>query len=154
MRLADLRFHALRHHAITELAESQASDSTIMSIAGHVSPKMLAHYSHIRIEAKRTALDALVELERKGSHDTSRDTNYGNFSAKSSQVFDKFGGDDETRTRDLCRDRREVIRWRTQNQQVTRAVVGCHWRYRVSLGHCVIRVVIRPDTVSRVGVPA
>ncbi len=41
-----------RHHAaITELAESQASDRTIMSIAGHVSQQMLAHYSHVRIEA-------------------------------------------------------------------------------------------------------
>jgi integrase len=57
--LAGLRFHDLRHHAITELAESQASDSTIMAIAGHVSPKMLAHYSHVRLQAKRTALDAL-----------------------------------------------------------------------------------------------
>jgi hypothetical protein len=45
---------------MTELAESQTSDSTIMSIAGHVSPKMLAHYSHVRIQAKRTALDALA----------------------------------------------------------------------------------------------
>lgn len=30
-----------------------------MSIAGHVSPSMLAHYSHVRLEAKRYALDAL-----------------------------------------------------------------------------------------------
>ncbi len=58
--LPRLRFHDLRHHAITELAESQASDQTIMAIAGHVSPKMLAHYSHVRIEAKRRALDALA----------------------------------------------------------------------------------------------
>src|SRR5215470_12490278 len=57
---AGLRFHDLRHHAITELAESQASDRTIMSIAGHVSQRMLAHYSHVRIEAKRKALDALA----------------------------------------------------------------------------------------------
>src|ERR1700676_2397028 len=57
--LAGLRFHDLRHHAITELAESQASDQTIMAIAGHVSQKMLAHYSHIRLDAKRRALDAL-----------------------------------------------------------------------------------------------
>jgi len=57
--LSGLRFHDLRHHAITELAESQASDSTIMAIAGHVSPKMLQHYSHVRIQAKRQALDAL-----------------------------------------------------------------------------------------------
>jgi integrase len=57
--LPGLRFHDLRHHAITELAESSASDQTIMAIAGHVSPKMLAHYSHVRLEAKRQALDAL-----------------------------------------------------------------------------------------------
>jgi integrase len=57
--LPGLRFHDLRHHAITELAESSASDQTIMAIAGHVSQKMLAHYSHVRLEAKRQALDAL-----------------------------------------------------------------------------------------------
>src|SRR5271163_4748998 len=58
-----LRFHDLRHHAITELAESQASDQTIMAIAGHVSPRMLARYSHVRLEAKKNALDALSRLE-------------------------------------------------------------------------------------------
>jgi integrase len=57
--LAGLRFHDLRHHAITELAESSASDQTIMAISGHVSPKMLAHYSHVRLDAKRTALQTL-----------------------------------------------------------------------------------------------
>src|ERR1700741_1080127 len=57
---AGLRFHDLRHHAITELAESQASDRTVMSIAGHVSYRMLAHYLHVRVEAKRKALDALA----------------------------------------------------------------------------------------------
>jgi hypothetical protein len=30
-----------------------------MSIAGHVSRKMLEHYSHIRMQAKRTALEAI-----------------------------------------------------------------------------------------------
>jgi hypothetical protein len=34
-------------------------DATIMSIAGHVSPRMLAHYSHVRLENRRKALDAL-----------------------------------------------------------------------------------------------
>jgi integrase len=58
-RLAGLRFHDLRHHPITELAESQTSDATVRSIAGHVSPKMLEHYSHVRIEAKRAALEVL-----------------------------------------------------------------------------------------------
>jgi hypothetical protein len=32
-----------------------------MAIAGHVSRKMLEHYSHIRMAAKRTALDAIVK---------------------------------------------------------------------------------------------
>ena len=32
-----------------------------MSIAGHVSRKMLEHYSHIRIDAKRKALDAIAQ---------------------------------------------------------------------------------------------
>jgi integrase len=54
--LPGLRFHDLRHHAITELAESLASDQTIMAIAGNVSPRMLAHYSQVRLEAKRKAL--------------------------------------------------------------------------------------------------
>jgi integrase len=40
--LAGLRFHDLRHHAITELSESQASDQTIMSIAG-TSPRKCSH---------------------------------------------------------------------------------------------------------------
>src|ERR1700722_9054593 len=57
--LAGLRFHDLRHLAITELAESQVSDQTIMAIAGHVSQKMLARYSHVRTEARRQAVAAL-----------------------------------------------------------------------------------------------
>jgi integrase len=57
--LMGLRFHDLRHQAITELAETALSDQTTMSIAGHVSREMLYHYSHIRLMAKRKALEAL-----------------------------------------------------------------------------------------------
>ena len=46
------------------------------------------------------------------------------------QVLEKNGGDDETRTRDLCRDRRALNHWHTQNEQVTRAVIGNRWGYR------------------------
>ena len=56
-----IRFHDLRHTCITKLAESQASEQTLMAIAGHVSRKMIEHYSHIRMEAKRTALDAIAK---------------------------------------------------------------------------------------------
>jgi integrase len=58
--IAGLRFHDLRHTCITKLAEGQASEQTLMAIAGHVSRKMLEHYSHIRLEAKRQALDAIA----------------------------------------------------------------------------------------------
>jgi len=58
--LEGLRPHDLRHHAITKLAESsEASEQTIMAIAGHVSREMLEHYSHIRQEAKRRAVESL-----------------------------------------------------------------------------------------------
>jgi integrase len=103
--LAGLRFHDLRHHAITELAESQASDRTVMSIAGHVSQRMLAHYSHVRIEAKRKALDVLATGVKKLGYDTSNDTKSLEGAILSSQSIEKNGGDDGTRTRGLCRDR-------------------------------------------------
>lgn len=77
--LAGFRFHDCRHHAITELAESQASDATIMALAGHVSRKMLEHYSHVRQEAKREAVNTLSAKRPskptiKG-YDTNNDTN-------------------------------------------------------------------------------
>jgi len=59
--LPGLRFHDMRHTAITKLAETLASEQTIMAIAGHVSRRMLEHYSHIRMEAKRTALEAISQ---------------------------------------------------------------------------------------------
>jgi integrase len=102
---AGLRFHDLRHHAITELAESQASDRTIMSIAGHVSQQMLAHYSHVRIEAKRKALDALAVGIKTVGYDTNNVTKSVEEAILSSQSLEKNGGDDGTRTRGLCRDR-------------------------------------------------
>jgi integrase len=55
------RWHDHRHTMITDLAESGAGDQTIMDIAGHVSKSMLTHYSHIRMEAKRDALESLVK---------------------------------------------------------------------------------------------
>src|ERR1700751_5192683 len=102
---AGLRFHDLRHHAITELAESQTSDRTIMSIAGQVSQRMLAHYSHVRIEAKRKALESLATGGKANGYDTSSDTKPKSDARAFSQVIEKNGGDDGTRTRDLCRDR-------------------------------------------------
>lgn len=55
-----LRFHDLRHQAITELAESGAQDSVIQALAGHLSKRMMDHYSHVRRAAKRDATDRLA----------------------------------------------------------------------------------------------
>ena len=66
------RWHDNRHTLITDLAESGAADETIRDIAGHVSKQMLKHYSHIRMEAKRNALEALVtkpNLNKTGNAD-------------------------------------------------------------------------------------
>jgi integrase len=57
--LRGLRFHDLRHQAITEMAEGGASDATMMAVAGHMSRRMLEYYSHVRMAAKRSALDKL-----------------------------------------------------------------------------------------------
>src|ERR1035437_1004477 len=54
------RWHDNRHTLVTELSESGAGDEVIMSIAGHVSRAMLSRYSHVRVEAKRRALDEIA----------------------------------------------------------------------------------------------
>jgi integrase len=53
------RFHDTRHTFVTDLAESGAGDEVIRDMAGHVSKDMLKHYSHIRTQAKRRAVEAL-----------------------------------------------------------------------------------------------
>lgn len=57
--LSRLRFHDLRHTIITEMAEAGVPDHVMESISGHLSRRMLEHYSHVRLDAKREALDAL-----------------------------------------------------------------------------------------------
>lgn len=54
------RFHDLRHTVITKLAEQGVPDSTMKVLAGHVHEKMLERYSHIRMAAKREAVEALA----------------------------------------------------------------------------------------------
>jgi integrase len=98
--LAGLRFHDLRHHAITELAESQVSDQTIMAIAGHVSQKMLARYSHVRSEARRQAVSALSakgivsrrNVGRIAGYDTNNDTRSAKQDVPPPEVIEKMVG--------------------------------------------------------------
>jgi integrase len=66
------RWHDNRHTLVTDLAESGAGDETIRDIAGHVSKQMLKHYSHIRMEAKRRALEGIVtKADAKPAPETS-----------------------------------------------------------------------------------
>ena len=53
------RWHDRHFALVTNLAESGAGDEVIMSIAGHVSL-----YSHVRMEAKRRALDEIAARQR------------------------------------------------------------------------------------------
>lgn len=67
--ILDLRFHDLRHEAISRLfEETSLSESEIAAISGHLSPVMLRRYTHLRVgpivaklmeaEAKRDELRA------------------------------------------------------------------------------------------------
>jgi integrase len=83
------RWHDNRHTLITDLAESGAGDETIRDIAGHVSKQMLKHYSHIRMEAKRRALEAIVskpEPKAKGTADSNAEQAPGAASTKTDSV--------------------------------------------------------------------
>ena len=53
------RIHDLPTHGHHQAGRSGASDSTIMALAGHLSRAMLQRYSHIRMNAKRQAVEAL-----------------------------------------------------------------------------------------------
>ncbi len=82
-------------------AALSASTRTITPIAGHISRQMVAHYSHVRIEAKRKALDALAVGVKRANNDIKRVDG----AILALQPIEKNGGDDGTRTRGLCRDR-------------------------------------------------
>ncbi len=83
-----------------------------MAIAGHVSHRMLAHYSHERLEAKRDALDAPFASGRllngcgTGNSEgrmTGYDTNDQLPKTVSPEVIENTGRPEWTRTIDLFR---------------------------------------------------
>lgn len=51
-----LRIHDLRHSAITRMAEAGVPIATIMSMAGHISPRMSRHYTQVSQAAKQKAI--------------------------------------------------------------------------------------------------
>ena len=55
----ECRLHDLRHTAATKMAEAGTPDSTMLALMGHMSRAMLERYSHIRMAAKRDAVESL-----------------------------------------------------------------------------------------------
>ncbi len=54
------RFHDLRHTAATKMSENGVPEATMKALLGHMSKTMIERYSHIRNEAKRQAVAALI----------------------------------------------------------------------------------------------
>jgi integrase len=87
-KLATVRMYDLRHHAITSLLENPTiSEQTIKDVAGHVSKKILERYSHIRMERKEAALEALDGL-RKAPTDLRTATSEGDKPAPLSSTLE------------------------------------------------------------------
>jgi integrase len=59
------RLHDLRHTAATKMAEAGVPESTMLALMGHMSRAMMERYSHIRMAAKREAVEALT-IRRTG----------------------------------------------------------------------------------------
>ena len=69
------RLHDLRHTAATKMAEAGVPESTMLALMGHMSRAMLERYSHIRMAAKRTAMDSLVLSHEREPAGVSTETN-------------------------------------------------------------------------------
>jgi hypothetical protein len=52
-------------------------DHVLESISGHLSRRMLEHYSHVRIDAKRKALDALHQQRQKEQQQSDKTASAG-----------------------------------------------------------------------------
>ena len=63
--LDGLRFHDLRHTFITHMAEAGVPEHVIRSIAGHLTKRMMEHYTHIGMAAKRRALETVAEQRER-----------------------------------------------------------------------------------------
>lgn len=64
--LADVRFHDLRHEAVSRFVEAGFSDQEVSAISGHKSMQMLKRYTHLRTEDLVRRIDE-VESRRASS---------------------------------------------------------------------------------------
>lgn len=69
--LKDLRFHDLRHEAVSRFVEGGLSDQQVAAISGHKSMQMLRRYTHLRAEDLVDELDAIA-TRRTGKQQRSK----------------------------------------------------------------------------------
>ena len=60
--ISGLRFHDLRHEAVSRLVEAGLADQEVAAISGHKSMQMLRRYTHLRAE------DLVAKLDKLGLH--------------------------------------------------------------------------------------
>jgi integrase len=65
--LPGFRFHDLRHTVVTDLLEAGEPEHVIEAITGHLSRRMLEHYSHQRLKAKGQMLTRMEQRRKKSS---------------------------------------------------------------------------------------
>ena len=65
--MPDLRFHDLRHEAVSRLVEGGLSDQEVSAISGHKSMQMLKRYTHLRAEDLVCKLDQLTSNRKRPS---------------------------------------------------------------------------------------
>ncbi len=58
-KITGLRFHDLRHEAVSRLVEKGLSDQEVSAVSGHKSMQMLKRYTHLRAEDLVNKLDAV-----------------------------------------------------------------------------------------------
>ena len=58
--ITNLRFHDLRHEAVSRLVEAGLGDQEVAAISGHKSMQMLRRYTHLRAEDLVERLDQLM----------------------------------------------------------------------------------------------
>ena len=62
--IQNLRFHDLRHEAVSQLVEASLSDREVSAISGHKSMQMLRRYIHLREDDPVGCLDQVLNRSR------------------------------------------------------------------------------------------
>jgi integrase len=66
-KIEGLRFHDLRHTAITRMVEAGMQPAEVMRVSGHTTPAMLWRYMNANVDTARRAADALDALRNSKS---------------------------------------------------------------------------------------